>query len=210
MKWIPEVKKIERDRKVDSAIIKFAVRHLSNGVLVDGGAGIGGFCVPVLLATDTSCVAFEPNPAMIPLLKEMLGANNVTADVHETALTNRDSTMTLHIPSRKRQCGFATAGNLACCERKVRIWKPLEVKTETLDGLGLKDVELIKLDIEGGELLALCGGEKTIREQHPALILEAQNKNTRMFGYKVEELFELLEKWGYTYRYGTTRDLFCV
>jgi FkbM family methyltransferase len=38
-------------------------------------------------------------------------------------------------------------------------------------------VDLIKLDIEGGELAALCGGQELIRKWHPAIIFECGSEH---------------------------------
>ena len=46
------------------------------------------------------------------------------------------------------------------------------VRTMTIDGAGLKRVDLIKLDIEGMELEALAGAVETIKRERPILYVE--------------------------------------
>jgi FkbM family methyltransferase len=64
-----------------------------------------------------------------------------------------------------------------------------EIKTLTLDGLGLARADLIKLDVEGMEEEALAGAQNVIA-QHPVLLIEwLKSPKT--------EMSESLETWGY-------------
>ena len=54
-----------------------------------------------------------------------------------------------------------------------------------IDSLGLKDCSLIYLDIEGYELFALKGAEKTIKDYKPVVSLE-QKKLTNNYGCEIE------------------------
>jgi hypothetical protein len=68
---------------------------------------------------------------------------------------------------------------------------------------------VIKIDTEGSELNILKGGEKTIREFKPAILLEFDNKNTTQFGYMRDDIVELLRSYGYsTFKLLAESDLF--
>ncbi len=58
-------------------------------------------------------------------------------------------------------------------------------------------VRLIKVDIEGGELLAFRGAEKTIARDRPVIIYEENGPACRAFGYAPADLMEFLRDLGY-------------
>lgn len=51
----------------------------------------------------------------------------------------------------------------------------------SIDSLGLKDISVLHLDVEGFELPALRGGERTIRECRPAIFIEDNNDDCTPF-----------------------------
>jgi FkbM family methyltransferase len=67
------------------------------------------------------------------------------------------------------------------------------VPTITIDSLALEDVRFIKLDIEGHELRALQGAEKTVRRDHPLVLMELEERHQ-----PVLPVVGLLAAWGYT------------
>jgi len=60
----------------------------------------------------------------------------------------------------------------------------------SIDKLNLKRLDFIKIDIEGMEMEALIGGEKSINEYRPILMIETIKSNER-------ELRKFVEKFGY-------------
>jgi len=70
---------------------------------------------------------------------------------------------------------------------------------ETAASLDLSRVDLIKIDIEGGELACLQGAENVLRRFRPMLIVEVQEFSARQAGWNVGELFEYLREFGYEF-----------
>jgi len=66
----------------------------------------------------------------------------------------------------------------------------VEVQTYSIDSFGLDRVDVIKLDIEGMELMALEGAKETLEKHKPALWIER-------FKASEEEMRKLLEGFGY-------------
>lgn len=64
-----------------------------------------------------------------------------------------------------------------------------KIEAITIDSLNLSNVDLIQLDIEGHELKALRGAEKTIKKDSPVIMIEDR-------GYGVS-CFDYLESLGY-------------
>ncbi len=72
----------------------------------------------------------------------------------------------------------------------------LMVEVKTLDSFGLTDVDFLKIDVEGFEFNVVRGGERTIRQEKPVIIIE--QKVGHGFSYGVDDLaaVELLKSWG--------------
>ncbi|MNT11699.1 hypothetical protein D3C72_1465930 [compost metagenome] len=66
-----------------------------------------------------------------------------------------------------------------------------QIKLITLDSLNLPRVDFIKMDVEGMEVAALLGAEKTIQKFRPLLFVENDRAE------QSEALLALLEKWSY-------------
>ena len=65
----------------------------------------------------------------------------------------------------------------------------IEVPIRTIDSYNYEDVAFIKYDVEGYELKAVKGSEKTIKKYMPVIVVE-QNKGNL-------DAVELLKEWGY-------------
>lgn len=66
------------------------------------------------------------------------------------------------------------------------------VERITVDGLGLTDLRFVKLDVEGHELPALHGAERTIRRDGPLLLVELEERIQ-----PIAPVLDLLAGWGY-------------
>jgi hypothetical protein len=69
----------------------------------------------------------------------------------------------------------------------------------------LKPPDLIKIDIEGGELYALKGARKLIEEAQPILMIEYLEKNFKEAGYRGEDILAELQRSNYAV-YGVPDD----
>lgn len=66
-----------------------------------------------------------------------------------------------------------------------------------LRNIGADKPTLIKLDIEGWEVRALRGAERTIRDHHPIIVCEVNREALTRAGTSPEELHALLSSYGY-------------
>ncbi|MBM3333656.1 FkbM family methyltransferase [Candidatus Sumerlaeota bacterium] len=77
-----------------------------------------------------------------------------------------------------------------------------EVKVTTVDeyvrNARVEHVDLVKMDVEGGELLVLKGGTALFsRSDAPAVLFEFGPAMTAGFGYEADEILQLLRRFGY-------------
>ena len=59
------------------------------------------------------------------------------------------------------------------------------------------NLDFIKCDVEGAELLVFQGGEDVLREQKPAIFTEMLRKWSAKFDYHPNQIIELFARLGY-------------
>lgn len=142
-------------------------RLLRPGMLVaEGGANVG--CHTLVMAEALGARgrlhAFEPLPDFRPLLEQTLVANRLADRVvlHEAALLDRVRPIELLLDPT-----MLGSGHLAMVHASDRYSRRVAAQATTLDvalaAQGDRPLDLIRLDIEGSEALALRGAEATIR-----------------------------------------------
>jgi len=165
-------------------------------VFFDVGANVGFFS----LLASTKCdhvYAFEPLPSNLKRLArnmEINGLQNVT--VIERAVGDHAGRATLYVPESDNS-------GLASLNASVG-GKALEVPLITLDGFvrerELKQIDVMKIDIEGAEVLAFEGARELLtRNDAPDVIFEAHPGSEaaqwlKSRGYAIYE-FRLHREW---------------
>lgn len=183
-------------------------RYLRPGTaVVDVGAHCGQYA---LLASQTAeqVLAFEPDAANVADLRANAAANGIT-NLHVFNAAVADHVGLLPLFADDDNFGFANhslARGAGVFEGRAET-----VQAVTLDSLLLAlrlPVSLIKLDIEGAELLALRGATGILRRDRPALLLEVDARWTASFGYRPRDARRFLEELGYhCYHIGTDGHL---
>lgn len=157
-------------------------------VAVDGGAHVGTWSIPMAKIFRT-VHAFEPSGDTFAALQanlEKRGVKNVKA--REVALGKVESqgAMTLDGDERAKQMGNLGARHLGAGS---------SVRVVPLDSFELDVLDLLKLDIEGGEVDALKGAEETLRRCKPIVLFEDKNLWKR-YGYGRRAPHDFLESIG--------------
>lgn len=138
--------------------------------VVDVGANLGYYAVIALgrSAPNGRVIAFEPDPANHALLVRNLLPFGARAIARRQAVTAAPGALTLHRhPDNKGKHPVLAAPDLDA---------GISVEAVTLDaalaGLGRPRVDVIKLDVEGAEPLALIGMTETLARQRPVMFFE--------------------------------------
>ena len=167
-------------------LFKKAVRE--KDIIVDLGANIGYFTLLAarLTGKEGKVYSFEPEPKNYSYLIKNIKLNNYdNVLAMQEAVSDKNGRIKLYI------CEHDTGHHTINQYGGIKNYKPntdnkeifIEIDTVTLDDF-LRDkektVDVIKMDIEGAEMLALSGMEQTIK----------QNQNIKMF----IEFFPLLIK----------------
>ena len=161
-------------------------------LFIDVGAHIGRYSFPVarFIGEDGIVVAIEPNPVSFRALLmgvKLNGLRNVlTLNV---ALGDREGKATL---CQKLITATSSIIEFNGCRRFVEV--PLRRLDSIVEGLGLKRVDVIKIDAEGAEVQVLRGGVKTIMRFRPFIVVEVRNHNIDKFEQIMKNLGYFCEK----------------
>jgi len=123
-----------------------------NPTIIDCGAYLG---LSILyfkkLYPNANILAFEPNPNIFPLLEENIeinGVRNIT--LKNLALGQKNATRNLYIDS-SGDCSFSTSSFIKNAWNNEQSTLPIQVKVEKLSNYINREVDLLKMDIEGAE-----------------------------------------------------------
>lgn len=136
--------------------------------LLDIGAN-AGFHALCGASTFATVHAFEPAPQTATRLRENIAASGLEArvHVHEAALSDRPGVVAMRIEPGHCGANRIVAGGDG---------SSIEVPMETLDRIaereGIRDVDLVKIDVEGHERSVIAGGAGLIARDLPRIVVE--------------------------------------
>lgn len=162
-------------------------------VSLDVGASGGSYAVH-LAGFSKICVAFEPIPkAALWLKKKLLYPDNHKLQVEMVAISDRSGTAELKIPAS--DAGRSTLSTTNPVE-DLGLVDIVSVRTQTLDSYHFDDpVGFLKIDVEGHEEAVLSGARALLERDHPALIIESEERHSPG---SVKRITAFLMECGYT------------
>ena len=167
---------------------------------VDAGANMGLYTLfPAKNVGESGKVlAIEPSQREVGIIRRNLGLNQLSnVVVAPVALSNRAADLELLVAPIEKS-GHNTLGSFG-------FDTPLDHR-ERVQGARLDDlvreqkierVDVLKMDIEGGEEAALRGAAETIRAHHPVLFLELSHRSLQHQNSSAARLLELVAHYGY-------------
>ncbi len=169
-----------------------------NGVVLDVGANIGTFTLPLAFhVTEGSVIAVEPSPAALRRLTEHTAssrpAHRVT--IVPSALGREPGELTLHPSSRQGAQDIGTWS--AYGEESTGITVEVRRGDDLLESLGIDRLDLIKIDVEGMEVDVLAGLRQSLVRHRPAVICEVVPRLQERAGHAGDEVTEFLTALGY-------------
>jgi len=185
--------------------------HLSEGsVCVDVGANLGYFSILMaqIVGKRGQTIAFEPMPDTVELLRENVGVNRLE-NVIVVAAAASDESGSVQLLSGASEHVAKTASMVG-----YRLEGPAQ--TTLVRSLRLDDYfagsarlpGLIKIDVEGAELMVLKGARETIARSRPVLIVEIHGWGSP----GSQQVLDLLSEFGYSAKIVEIRppEAFCV
>ncbi|MEW2402824.1 FkbM family methyltransferase [Streptomyces sp. NPDC046862] len=137
------------------------------GTAVDVGGWYGPW-TQRLAGRARQVVTVEPVPRLARLLTSAAPAN---VRVVQAAASDRPGTARLWLPS-----GDEGERGVSSLVRRDIHARALDVRCVTLDGLGLRDVGFIKIDVDGSEQAVLRGARRILTRDRPALFVELESR----------------------------------
>jgi FkbM family methyltransferase len=168
-------------------IMKQVLRPRSN--CIDVGCHYGSMLSRMTrLAPHGRHLAFEAIPDKVGFLRRKFP----DVDIRQIALSDRDGQATFWINTG--QTGFS--GLQRHGDGK---FEPITVTCARLDDEIPDDrrFDLVKVDVEGAELLVLRGAATFFRRDRPHLLFECGPDGPAMFGFTADDLFEEVRDLGY-------------
>lgn len=169
-----------------------------NPVVVDVGANIGKYSMAVMKANYTSNIyAFEPHPRTYQKLINNIGDANFHA--YNIAIGNERSKIKLYDYDKKDGSEHASLYEDVIKKLRKSEAASYDVDIETLHLFfqenKINEVDLLKVDVEGGELNVLKGAEDYIKEGRIKAIHFEFNDANIVSKASFKDFWELLHKY---------------
>jgi FkbM family methyltransferase len=175
--------------------------------VVDVGANIGEISLVCAnrVGADGVVVALEPIAGIADQLRRNVQGNELTGivQVYQQGLADQAGQLPIYASCGQTDevefnQGLGSLHGTAGVDPCIGV-----VDITTLDELakrvGLARLDLLKIDIEGGELPCLRGGLETVRRFLPIIAVEVQENACLAAGYHSRDILALLEPLGYRF-----------
>jgi len=190
--------KIFEPEMVKAIALDLNVSGERHPLFLDIGANIGLVSLYILSTTQAVIYGFEPGPHQSSLLEKTISVNGLDSRLHleKVALSNKTGKNTFFVHDSKdvSKDGLANTG-------RGSLASSIQVMTRTLDewwlGAGKPRINVIKIDVEGAELLILRGADQVLSQIKPIIYLEIEPKNLRVYSFTVSDVENLLHSYHY-------------
>jgi len=184
--------------ELDCVLSHLAAAPHQELVFIDIGGNCGLYSLNVARHfPGAHCYSFEPVPSTRALL---------TANVRRNGLADQVTIVSKALGDEEKMASmtasYSAMDHLIPGKASDEL-SPLiiEVQLTTLDGFvgdhDLKRADFIKCDVEGAELLAFKGAQKTLERFHPPILVEIEERHTTRCGYAPSDLDEFLRSYDY-------------
>lgn len=166
---------------------------------LDIGANVGFFSLLLKKQNPSLEVhSFEPMPRNIAKLQENSALNHFDLSIHPICLSDREGEVEFAIPPLG-ECGW---GRIAQGDLVKDFNERVKVKTATIDSLLSKDAfksppDLIKIDVEGSEMLVLNGAKNLLEKHCATFCIEINEECLLDNGVRPEDVFSFMHNYGY-------------
>lgn len=171
----------------------YLLRQMSFRSVLDVGANVGVYSV-WLSRISNRIWSFEPLDYPLHVLR-VLSLPNVK--VMPFALGDKSGKQSIFIP---RSVGRSEHPLASLSQTEFADFKDVEAKTievrrfdDLQSEISAKDIDFVKIDVEGFELQVLRGMSELIRGQHPLFLIEIEARHNKSY----QEVFEFLSTFGY-------------
>ncbi|MGI8892002.1 MAG: FkbM family methyltransferase [Bacteroidia bacterium] len=170
----------------------------------DVGANIGEYTVhgAKMVGPKGKIISFEPVPKFFSYLNENINLNEFgdRVKLFKFGLSDTTQTVLFSIPVDKN-IGNAINEGMASQFHSISMSDKFECNLKRLDDVFIEEdlpkPDLIKIDVEGGELFVLKGATEILKKFKPKIILEFNKSNCLNAGYTQEDLYQIIKDLHY-------------
>ncbi len=168
-----------KDKNIENEIL--LIRYLldKNSTFIDIGANLGQYLYTTeKILSKENIYAFEPHPMLNKRLTKIFKGINI----HQYAISSMDHKTKFKIPFFNNR-EIHTRGTLKTeyidnSETNYKLIDVDVVKLDTITGkLNIRDISLIKIDVEGAEMDVFEGSAETISKHRPILLIEIEQQH---------------------------------
>ena len=181
---------VQHDAILNRKVLEYAKtkRHM-----IDVGGNVGRWSVDFAKHFD-KVSAFEPAPYHIECFeKNCASYSNIKLYPYGLSNTNKKGNLEVAVEHHLGSTRVIPSDDGA-------------IELKTLDAHGFKDVDVLKVDVEGLEIDVLQGAEKTIAQCKPIIVIERCVFNSERFGLDKMASHNELDRQGYKRLFKITRD----
>jgi len=187
-------------RSYEQNEIDFVKSFLDKGnSFLDIGANFGLYSIIAakIVGKNGKVFSIEPEPRNLKRLKRNLILNRVSVDVIPIAVGETEGEVEFCSCSQGAYSGL----KLSTVPGKV---KKIMVPKNTLDNLSERyhwsNIDLLKMDVEGAELLVLMGGELFFQKTNrPVILIEFNDNRSAVYGWNCSQVYNWLIYWNYDF-----------
>lgn len=173
-------------------------------IVFDIGANIGYYTVVLAQkASDGALYAFEPVSSTRSQLEDNISLNSLNnVSVYPFCVSNQNTSSVIYI-SNDSNVGMSSLKEPENFSGKTESVQTISFDT-WLETQEISSVDIIKIDIEGAEVLALEGMQQSLSKFRPVILIEVIDEQLKKYGSSVEELYFIISKLSY-YAYVPTK-----
>jgi len=179
----------------DPPVLKVITEALKpDSVFLDIGANIGFYSVEAArVATRGSVHAFEMDRRSTRCLEKSARTFGLSQiKVHNTAVSNRTGETFFRVD--KEEAGHSYLDPAAASGRAV----PTVSIDHWVESNNISRIDVMKIDVEGAEMMVLEGARATLERFKPTLIIEADFPSYARFGREPQDAVTFVEGLGYS------------
>lgn len=176
-------------------------------IVLDVGANVGTHAVFLshLVRDDGRVLAFEPLAPNIDALRETIRRRSRISNISIFQLAvgnpgNARQEVVISVPGDDLTQASLRLQGAGSWERQASV-REYNVSLTSLDAerevQALREIDFVKIDVEGGELDALKGAAQLIGRHHPLIYCELYEKWAASFGYTPGDLISFVRSLGY-------------
>lgn len=169
-------------------------------VMLDIGANIGLISFDLVNRFEKLKIyAFEPTNSTFKLLNKSVQENSLNGkiNVFNTAIGDFDGNAQFFIHNCSDSSGDGLIDTGRAGESKAVITEICKLDTWSMKNK-VSNISIIKIDVEGAELLVLRGAIELIKRYKPIIFMELLEINVKNYDFEINDIFNFIDKINYS------------